>query len=141
MKTQANKIGAAYQFSVEAINAINELQLEIMNSRLQNNADVINKFNELTEATNETKDEFCMEAINDSHDLDNLVDEVYLQIADEAALMKFILDTKTNPGLSAATKDGLARQHLADEHGLDLDDLNADWNVFVTDLQERADLY
>lgn len=141
MKTQANKISSPYQFSVEAINAINELQLEIMNSRLQNNADTTDRFNELTEVTNDIQNEFSKEAVNAKHDLDNLVDEAYMQVADEAALIKYVLDTKANPGLSAATKDRLARQHLADEHGLDLEDLNADWSVFVTELQEKAEMY
>lgn len=83
-------------------------------------------------------DQFSREAIKARMNLENELDEAIISTADAKALAKFVRDVKQNPKLLEIEMDTLARQCLADEHGLDLDDLNDVWNEYVSDLRLNA---
>lgn len=91
--------------------------------------------------TQTSVDQFSREAIQARIDQENEFDEAIIGAADAKALAKFVRDVKQNPKMLDVELNSLAKQHLADEHGLDLDDLNDDWNDYVTDLRLNANLY
>ena len=88
--------------------------------------------------TQSSVDQFSLEAIQSRIDLDNELDEAIISAADAKALAKFVRDVKQNPKLLEIEINTLAKQHLADEHGLELEDLNDDWNEYVSDLRFNA---
>lgn len=73
--------------------------------------------------------------------LDRELDEAIITVTDEIAFYKLVHDMKQNPQLSKTEINSLAKKHLATEHGLEIEDLDENWDFYISDLIINANVF